>query len=102
MLDSKKIKADDLIKGTNHRYRKCVFGKFTENVLNALARLRPACERLFSREEKYSQARLPSRTLKRARFWLLMAELVSLMTDMTAVSFRRMGLARCTTAFKRL
>ncbi|GBE54478.1 hypothetical protein BMS3Bbin15_00632 [archaeon BMS3Bbin15] len=48
VLDSKKVKADDLIKvGTNHRYRKCVFGKFTEDVLNALARLRPSCERLF-------------------------------------------------------
>jgi len=79
-----------------------VFGKFKEDVLNALARLRPACERLFSREEKYSQARIPSRTLKRARFWSLMGELVSLMTYLAAVSFRRMDLARCTTAFKRL
>ncbi len=99
----KKVKADDLIKvGTNHRYRKCVFGNFTEDVLNVLARLRPACERLFSREEKYSQARIPSRTLKRARFWSLMAEIVSLMTYLAAVSFRRMDLARCPTAFKRL
>ncbi|GCC11515.1 hypothetical protein IPdc08_01570 [archaeon] len=81
VLDSKKVKADDLIKvGSNHHYRKCMFGKFTEDVLNALTRLRPACERLFSREEKYSQARPPSRTLKRARFWSLMAEIVSLMT----------------------
>ncbi len=40
MLDSKKVKADDLIKvGTNHRYRKCVFGKFKEDVLNALVDL---------------------------------------------------------------
>jgi len=103
VLDSKKVKVDDLIKvGTNHRYRKCVFGKFTEDVLNALARLRPTCERLFSREEKYSQARIPSRTLKRARFWSLMAEIVSLMTYLAGVSFRRMDLARCPTAFKRL
>ncbi|GCC10492.1 hypothetical protein IPdc08_00522 [archaeon] len=103
MLDSKKVKVDDLIKvGTNHRYKKCVFGKFTEDVLNALARLRPSCERLFSREEKYSQARIPSRTLKRARFWSLMGELVSLMTYLVAVSCRRMDMARCPNTFKRL
>jgi len=47
VLDSKKVKADDLIKvGINHRYRKCLFGKFTEDVLNALARCPTAFKRL--------------------------------------------------------
>jgi len=45
---------------------------------------------------------LPSRTLKRARFWSLMGELVSLMTYLAGISFRRMDLARCPTTFKRL
>jgi hypothetical protein len=35
-------------------------------------------------------------------FWSLMAEVVSLLTYLAGVSLRRMDLARCPTAFRRL
>jgi hypothetical protein len=103
VLDSKKVKAEDLISvRPNHRYRRCYLGKFRGEVLGRLARLRPACERHNSREEDYCQGRLPSRGLERARFWSVMAEIVSLTTYLSGVALRRMDLARCPTAFRRL
>lgn len=103
VLDSKKVKAEDLITvGPNHRYRKCYLKNFNAETLVALARLRPACERYNSREEDYAQGRLPSRGVEKARFWSLMAEIASLLTYLTGATLRRMDLARCPTAFRRL
>ena len=103
VLDSKKVKADDLIAvGPNHRYRRCYLGNFRGEVLGRLARLRVACERHNSREEDYCQGRLPTRGMEKARFWSLMAEIVSLTTYLAGVALRRMDLARSPTAFRRL
>jgi len=103
VVDGKRVKEEDLIVvGPNHNYRKCYLGNFSVKVLKALARLRPACERFNSREEDYCQGRLPSRGIEKARFWSLMAEIVSLLTSLAGVSLRRMDMARCPTAFRRL
>jgi hypothetical protein len=103
VLDGKRVKEEDLIVvEPNHRYRKCYLGNFSVKVLKALARLRPACERFNSREENYAQGRLSTRGLKKARFWSLMAEVVSLLTYRAGITLRRKDLARCPTAFRRL
>jgi len=103
VLDSKTVKAEELIAvGPNHKYRKCYLGNFKQDILGALARLRPACERFNSREEDYGQGRLPSRGLEKAQFWSVLAEIVSLLTYLAGVVLRRMDLARSPTAFRRL
>jgi hypothetical protein len=83
-------------------YRKCYLKNFKTEVLGALARLRPACERYNSREEDYCQGRLPLRGIEKAMFWSLMAEIVSLLTYLAGVTLRRMDLARCPISFRRL